>query len=182
MEFEEIDYWRAATNWVAWERDYNEPVVAIPPVLQEQDRFAGFIKEYGLLRGIAGNQRPGIRVWLRDNLNFDTPITELAEKLQDEVQLPSRQISLISKILCFAAPENFFPKDQYSTRGLRHEDHGPANPTYEDYHIRCNDLFNQNNDNIEAFLHDRVIPTDNIDGFNRRVFDTALMRIGGRWG
>ncbi len=195
IEFTEIHYWTAGHNWVKWRAQYEANSL---PMLEEGglESFLSFASEYNVLRGVDNNSRPAVHAWLGQNFeNFynnignGETVETFAEQLMRATGIDTRQVSMITKLLCFRDPKNFFPRDRFNRDGLRHVMHRRGVPqAYEEFleliqEVSQNPHVQQGLDNL---LRDRRYP-DGVAGqealeqaFRNRIVDAALMDIGGR--
>jgi hypothetical protein len=193
-EWLEFAFWTAGANWLTWHADFEfAGDVAHLPVLQHHDRYRHFIKSYGLLRGKTYVQRCLLRRKLYKSKAFRIAVIDetgigiekLACLLRKQNLVSSVERSFLSKLAAFAKPASFVAWDRFARRGVSTLTGGPKNgdyQTYADYLRGVNRLLNDPlGEDIQCFLKNRKLPTDNRDAFVRRVIDVYLMVQGGRW-
>jgi hypothetical protein len=183
----EKSYWYAGANWISWRADYECQGIEALPVLLDMQRFQQFYSEYGLLRGIPGEIRGQVFEWLGQHISTNEGVDGNVEALVIAVPGVTRQISLISKILTFADPDQFTPYDKYSRIGVYNDINNThrVTPPYannEEFEMAFGESLLHHNDTLDAYLNGKLFPGNNYNAFKRRVFDTWLMINGGRWG
>jgi hypothetical protein len=181
--FEEMDYRRAACAWCEWRDDYEHGEDNLP-MLNSFRRFFKFCTEWNVPNWQTPDSKQIGRLF--DHLGGIIPenagVDALADAWQRAAIFRNRQISLASKLVAFRVPSVYIPMDRYSKNGLALLDNGPANfNEYNPYLIRFNLILDNNLNEYDTFINEGPIPTNNNEGFKRRVFDCALMRLGGRW-
>lgn len=214
MEFCDEKYrkaiYRAYLNWSDWKDEFEAGSWAKLPMLDDPDRFKKFLSEYSLARNIRNEsndsptkneERPAqerVREALR-KLKIVEPsdVKESAEgiaKLASSKEVKKRsQLSLVSKVACFAYPDKFPMWDQFARRGLTRVVDGPK--CKKDKFIRTENYcefakgFDAEFENHKKCIQTQIrkhtgIPGDNKKhfinsaGFQRRVFDVLLMNLG----
>ena len=214
MKFCDDDYreaiYRAYLNWSDWKDEFEASSWAKLPMLGNQNRFKKFLSEYSLARNIRndsndsptkGKERPAqkrVREALRIlKIVEPSDVKESAEgiaKLASSKEVKKRsQLSLISKVACFAYPDRFPMWDQFARRGLTRVVDGPE--CKKDKFIRTENYcefaidFDAEFENHKKCIQTRIreytgIPGSDIKhfinsaGFQRRVFDVLLMNLG----
>lgn len=184
--------WIAGANWMLWRADFeHQGAVTQIPVLIDPQRFGRFRKEYSLLKFRTDEFCEQLRTELCDADEFGQAVVdptgaeleELASTLSQNYAAANlgMQRSFLSKLAAFANPAIFAPWDRFARLGLGFQLNNQM--TYPQYLNAVNEFANGPEgteisgrlDEIDAY------PTDNQDGFQRRVMDVYLMIRGGRW-
>jgi hypothetical protein len=186
----------ARHNWISW-RDVFEhkDTAADNPLLSDPDRFAAFAGEYSVGRTIRAGRRNSFRIALREEGPFIAALQDVSGGALDleEMRLRGRFgtregqrgiRSALSKVAAFVSPHSFVAYDKYAATGLAKVLGGKRAKSYAEYLEGMNTL-------LDGVVGQRIreicagsYPTPYAHGhdrFNRRVLDTYLMRVGGRW-
>jgi hypothetical protein len=184
---------RAAVNWLEWQDCFGHSGrLGGLPVLADDHRFGQFAHEYGLRWLGDERARSSFRRRIRRSKCFEQAVRSANPSCLDRCiervrsDDGSRQMSAVSKLAAFAAPESFIPTDRYSRQGLVALGAVPGEmATYTGY-LRVI------GERIPKRLDDLIESEIRMAGLNRltranealrnRVLDIVLMSIGGRWG
>jgi hypothetical protein len=187
-------FWSAGANWLKWRADFEfEGNADQLPVLQHQDRYRAFIKDYSLLRYYTGDEREALRTRLSHPPSFQTAVDQpngqgidaLAQGLREEFPAFDTERSFLSKLAAFARPETFVAWDRFARKGVARQNSGPANGNYQSYadYLRAvrQVLSAELGREIRQFVEQApCIPAEQ-ECFVLRVLDVYLMILGGRW-
>jgi hypothetical protein len=185
----------ASANWYSWKDDYKSKKIAGTPLLNSKRRFARFCKEYSVHRTIKENKQDEFRKYLKRVI---APIVgDHSGRKLDDFECKSRSrfgsrgskgkmLSVFSKVATFVRPEVFFAWDRYARAGLKiglsPRSSGEFD-SYEAYLESVNDLWKSAGERLIRSHFKRTEfnpPSRTSPALMRRVFDVALMRLGGR--
>lgn len=196
-KFEKIDYWfgywSACLNWEKWKDQYacKRTLPMLAGKDQERKTFKSFVSDYGLLRGVNNDGRAKVYEYLEEefegfysnvNLTGNATVEDFADAMKEQTGINNRQVSMVTKLLCFQNPKQFFPMDKFNKGGLKKIDGGKLEDSYHNFNVRCHAAFGNHEGEINAVLNNVMIPV----GADKcvlmyRIFDVMLMEMGGRW-
>jgi len=184
---------RAAVNWNEWQDCFEHPGdVTTLPVLSNDKRFSSFCNEYDL-RWIGNDpQRKRFRKAICKSKDFVDGINgKCAECLAKAMNIVRdsnrrRQMSAISKLAAFAAPDYYVAYDKYSRKGLALVANVSVT-ALEFYPAYLEEVRNLLDGDLGSQLREQLanhpsVPKAKFRGaFLLRVADCVLMTKGGRW-
>ena len=187
----------AARNWRKWQAVFEHADGHFSnPLLEDAEVFSEFMWEYSVNRTIRAGKQDEFRLALRSDRFLKVLNDHTGAGLDKEearlrprfgVQEGKRRVrSALSKVAAFLAPHDFIAYDKFALKGLGRligrsvvKDY-----TYSEYLLATNELLaGPLGERIRRFCVNNY-PTpyaSKRQRFHRRILDTYLMRIGGRY-
>jgi hypothetical protein len=192
---DDLSLYYAASNWNDWKDDYESGMLEQIPVLASDERFKRFCTEYKVHRTIKKNTgqkfRKELQSAIREIVSDESgkridSFEKNNRRLFSSLGAHARMISVISKVAAFARPETFLAWDRYARDGVKIGVRQATSCdflTYSEYLGKANDLWEESGKGliVERLRYTKFNPPSKSNvAFLRRVFDVALMRLGGR--